>query len=147
MGVNDIDLLYSNDPAMQSKELKIARKFPARRANRHDRVLEIGAGRLPRNDSRGHSEDRRAAWHVADDKGVRAYHHVVADCDRSDNFTTGAKIAVAANRRTADAAHVHNADPLIESAAMADFFRHDENATEVLDQQARNGFGLPRDGN
>src|SRR5207302_10040268 len=33
MGVNDIDVLSSNDPAKQSQELKIERKFLGRRTN------------------------------------------------------------------------------------------------------------------
>src|SRR5437762_14039439 len=33
MGVNDIDVLSSNDPAKQSQELKIERKFLRRRTN------------------------------------------------------------------------------------------------------------------
>src|SRR5439155_3239891 len=117
------------------------------RTNRHDGELEIGAGRLLRNNARGHAENRRAARDVGNHNRVRAHHDVVADRDRSDDLTTGPEIAIVSNSRTTDATHVHNAGSLIESATMANLFRQDENATKIMDNQTRPDVAFGRDVN
>src|SRR5207253_7426074 len=97
---------YSRDTRSRSRRRAGRLGIFCPRTNRHDGELEIGAGRLLRNNARGHAENRRAARDVGNHNRVRAHHDVVADRDRSDDLTTGPEIAIVSNSRTTDATHV-----------------------------------------
>src|SRR5262249_28292110 len=104
-------------------------------------------GRLPRNNASRYAENGRAARDVGNHNRIRAYHHVVADRDRSDDLTTGPEIAVVSNRRTTDATYVQDAGSLIEGAAMADLLRQNENAAKIMDNQTWPDIAFGRDVN
>ena len=103
-------------------------------------MLQIRAGDFARNYPGRHTENRGAAWDIADNERVGTYHDVIADVDSADDLTPGTKVNVVPNRSPADAAHVHNTGSLVEGAAMTDLFRQHQNVGEVVNYETWSYF-------